>query len=84
MKNENAIIGLFQGMFDKHADLQSGWDQNANKLDSFTDIRDLQRLKDKGSNRDQETGKIRPYGKFHCYRSDPILMDPCLIPPNRI
>ena len=50
MKNENAIIGLFQGMFDKNIlTFNPGWDQNANKLDSFTDIRDLQRqLKDKG------------------------------------
>ena len=50
MKNENAIIGLFQGMFDKNMlTFNPGWDQNANKLDSFTDIRDLQRqLKDKG------------------------------------
>lgn len=50
MKNENSIIGLFQGMFEKNIlTFNPGWDENANKIDSYTDIRDLQRqLKDKG------------------------------------
>ncbi len=50
MKNEGCVIGLFQGMFDKNIlTFNPGWDQNANRLDSFTDIRDLQKqLKEKG------------------------------------
>ncbi|MFC5602813.1 VOC family protein [Sporosarcina koreensis] len=50
MKNENCIIGLFQGMFDKNIlTFNPGWNQNAENLDSFTDIRDLQKeLKEKG------------------------------------
>ena len=50
MKNKSCIIGLFQGMFDKNIlTFNPGWDQNASELDSFTDVRDLQReLKAKG------------------------------------
>ncbi len=45
MKNgDHHIIGLFQGMFDNNIlTFNPGWDQNANKLESFTDVRDLQR-----------------------------------------
>lgn len=50
MKNENSLIGLFQGMFDKNIlTFNPGWDENANKIDSYTDIRDLQKqMKSKG------------------------------------
>ncbi|UXH43754.1 VOC family protein [Rossellomorea vietnamensis] len=44
MKNESCIIGLFQGMFEKNIlTFNPGWDQNAENLDSFTDVRDLQK-----------------------------------------
>ena len=44
MKNGDHTIGLFQGMFEKNIlTFNSGWDKNGNKLDSFTDVRDLQR-----------------------------------------
>ena len=44
MKNGDHAIGLFQGMFDKNIlTFNPGWDQNAQKLATFTDIRDLQR-----------------------------------------
>jgi len=44
LKNGEHVIGLFQGMFDKNIlTFNSGWDQNAQQLESFTDIRDLQR-----------------------------------------
>ncbi|MCF6136649.1 VOC family protein [Pseudalkalibacillus berkeleyi] len=50
MKNEKCVIGLFQGMFDKNIlTFNPGWNENAENLDSFTDIRDLQKqLKEKG------------------------------------
>ena len=50
MKNGNCIIGLFQGMFDRNTlTFNPGWDMNASKLDSFSDIRELQRrLKEQG------------------------------------
>ena len=44
LKNGDHIIGLFQGMFDKNIlTFNPGWDQNAQKLTSFTDVRELQR-----------------------------------------
>ena len=44
MKNESCIIGLFQGMFEKNIlTFNPGWDEDAQNLDSFTDIRDLQK-----------------------------------------
>jgi lactoylglutathione lyase len=44
LKNGCVIIGLFQGMFEKNMlTFNPGWDDNANKLSSFADVRDLQR-----------------------------------------
>lgn len=50
MKNGDHLIGLFQGMFDKNIlTFNPGWDHDAKKLESFTDVRDLQRqLKARG------------------------------------
>jgi len=52
MKNEGTVIGLFQGMFEKNMlTFNPGWNQKGEKLESFTDIRDLQKdLKAKGVN----------------------------------
>ena len=44
MKNGDTTIGLFQGMFEKNImTFNPGWDKNANPLEVFTDVRDLQR-----------------------------------------
>jgi len=44
LKNRTQVIGLFQGMFPKNTlTFNPGWDSNSNKLDSFTDVRELQR-----------------------------------------
>jgi catechol 2,3-dioxygenase-like lactoylglutathione lyase family enzyme len=50
LKNGTTVIGLFQGMFDKNSlTFNPGWDGDAQALDSFTDVRDLQRqLKEQG------------------------------------
>ena len=50
MKNGSCTIGLFQGMFEKNIlTFNPGWDENATKLGSFTDVRELQlQLKAKG------------------------------------
>ncbi len=50
LKNGETVIGLFQDMFEKNIlTFNPGWDQDAKKLDAFTDIRALQKtLKDKG------------------------------------
>jgi catechol 2,3-dioxygenase-like lactoylglutathione lyase family enzyme len=44
LKNGEHTIGLFQGMFEQNIlTFNPGWDSNASPLDSFTDVRDLQR-----------------------------------------
>lgn len=44
LKNGDHAIGLFQGMFDRNTlTFNPGWNSNAQKLDSFTDVRELQR-----------------------------------------
>lgn len=44
MKNGDHVIGLFQGMFEKNIlTFNPGWNQAGEALDSFTDVRDLQR-----------------------------------------
>jgi catechol 2,3-dioxygenase-like lactoylglutathione lyase family enzyme len=50
LRNGETTIGLFQGMFDKNTlTFNPGWDRNAQNLESFTDIRALQRhLKKQG------------------------------------
>jgi lactoylglutathione lyase len=50
MKNGTHVIGLFQGMFDKNIlTFNPGWNSDAQKLEAFTDVRDLQRqLKQRG------------------------------------
>ena len=50
LKNGDHVIGLFQGMFEKNTlTFNPGWDGNAQKLATFTDVRELQRqLKAKG------------------------------------
>jgi catechol 2,3-dioxygenase-like lactoylglutathione lyase family enzyme len=49
MKNENSLIGLFQGMFENNLlTFNPGWDSNANKLEKFDDVREIQKdLKNK-------------------------------------
>jgi lactoylglutathione lyase len=44
LKNGYRVIGLFQGMFEKNVlTFNPGWDNDAQKMNSFTDVRDLQR-----------------------------------------
>jgi lactoylglutathione lyase len=44
LKNGQHAIGLFQGMFEKNIlTFNPGWNSDARKLDTFTDVRDLQR-----------------------------------------
>jgi len=45
MKGPTAIIGLFQGMFEKNMlTFNPGWDEGANPVDPFTDVRELQKF----------------------------------------
>ena len=52
MKNENSVIGLFQGMFeDNIITFNPGWNQNAEDVNPFTDVREIQKqLKEQGVN----------------------------------
>ena len=44
LKNGDAVIGLFQGMFEGNLlTFNPGWDQSANPVEQFTDVRELQR-----------------------------------------
>ena len=44
LRNGGHVIGLFQGMFERNAlTFNPGWDQNTQKLDTFTDVRELQK-----------------------------------------
>lgn len=44
MKNEDAIIGLFQGMFEGNIlTFNPGWDQDAKDVEEFEDVREIQR-----------------------------------------
>ena len=44
MKNENALIGLFQGMFpDNILTFNPGWDESGQNTKNFDDIRELQK-----------------------------------------
>jgi predicted enzyme related to lactoylglutathione lyase len=50
LRNGDATIGIFQGMFEKNIlTFNPGWDRNAQKKPAFTDVRELQkRLKAAG------------------------------------
>jgi lactoylglutathione lyase len=80
MKNENCIIGLFQGMFEKNIlTFNPGWDENAKNLDSFTDVREIQRhLKERGIQLQAEADEATE-GPAHIMLEDPdgnsILID---------
>ncbi len=44
MKNGNALVGLFYGMFDNNIlTFNPGWDENAKKLTPYDDVREIQK-----------------------------------------
>lgn len=80
LKNGSTVIGLFQGMFEKNMlTFNPGWDQNAQNLETFTDVRDLQKeLKAKGITFVQEADEsTEGPGHFTIIDPDgnPILVD---------
>ena len=50
LKNGDAVVGLFQGMFERNSlTFNPGWDSNAQPVDPFEDVRAIQqRLKSAG------------------------------------
>ena len=80
LKNSDIVIGLFQGMFDKNTlTFNPGWDQSAQNLDEFTDIREIEKqLKDAGVELMQGTdGSSEGPASFFLLDPDgnPILVD---------
>ena len=80
LRNDNATIGLFQGMFERNLlTFNPGWDADAQPVGEFTDVRELQReLEARGltiQTRADETGS----GPAHLLLLDsdgnPILLD---------
>lgn len=44
MKKENALVGLFQGMFEGNIlTFNPGWDENAQNLEEFDDVHEIQK-----------------------------------------
>ncbi|WP_209348754.1 VOC family protein [Pontixanthobacter sp. CEM42] len=80
LKNGETVIGLFQDMFPANViTFNPGWNQKAETLDSFDDVRAIQAsLKDTGINLDREAD-IRETGPAHIALTDPdgnsILID---------
>lgn len=80
MKNENAHLGLFQGMFEGNIlTFNPGWDENARDLENFDDIREIQQhLKSSGLSLSSETDE-KSEGPGSLSLSDPdgnmILID---------
>ncbi len=80
MKNGDHIIGLFQAMFDGNMlTFNPGWDQNAQNLEVFDDVRDIQKhLKEQGVALQKEADETTS-GPEHIYLKDPdgnmILID---------
>src|SRR5690606_32860600 len=80
LKNGDAIIGLFQGMFnDNLLTFNPGWDNNAQHLEEFDDVRKIQEhLKAQGIQLTQETEATNK-GPAHIALTDPdgnhILID---------
>lgn len=72
MKNGSTVIGLFQGMFDENIlTFNPGWDQSANPVASFTDVREIQERLD--ANGVELTARADPSssGPAHIVLADP-------------
>ena len=82
--NGNAVIGLFQGMFDKPMlTFNPGWGQNAAALDEFTDVREIRNgLVEAGIPVDADTTGESPEGPASLMIVDPD-GNPVLIDQHR-
>ncbi len=72
LKNGSTVIGLFQGMFDKNIlTFNPGWDQSANPLPTFTDVREVQRALDAAGVALTTRANPESTGPAHIVLSDP-------------
>ncbi|KXK26159.1 MAG: Glyoxalase-like domain protein [candidate division WS6 bacterium OLB20] len=72
MRNGDCLIGLFQDMFEGNIlTFTPGWDSSAKELDSYTDVRELQKqLKEKGIELTETVDEDGSGpGHFYAYRS---------------
>lgn len=80
MKNENALIGLFQGMFQGNIlTFNPGWNESGENTDTFDDVRAIQQhIKSKGVTLDTEADE-NTQGPAGIFLKDPdvniILID---------
>lgn len=80
MKNGNSLIGLFQGMFESNIiTFNPGWDENANTLESYDDVRDIQKKLKEGNVKLVSEADEKSSGPAHITLVDPdgnhILID---------
>ena len=81
MKNENSLIGLFQGMFEGNIiTFNPGWDESGKDIAQFNDIREIQaHLKNEGIKLDSEIDSNAASGPASLMVTDPdgnlILID---------
>ena len=69
LKNEDCVIGLFQGMFEKNIlTFNPGWDENAQEVNPFQDVRVLQEV-------DPSTPSGPGYFMIEDPDGNPILVD---------
>lgn len=72
LRNGDVVVGLFQGMFQGNLmTFNPGWDSAAQKLPSFTDVREIQKsLKAQGVSLQKEADESTT-GPAHCVLTDP-------------
>ena len=72
LKNGIAVIGLFQGIFDKNImTFSPGWDQDAKEMKEYADVRDIQKeFKKKGVKLSREANEEMS-GPEHFILEDP-------------
>ena len=80
LKSGDHVLGLFQGMFEKNIlTFNPGWDQDADTLDAFTDVRDIKKeLKTRGlkiENESEETASGPASFMLTDPDGNPILID---------
>jgi catechol 2,3-dioxygenase-like lactoylglutathione lyase family enzyme len=72
LKNGSTVIGLFQGMFDHNIlTFNPGWDQNAQPLASFADVREIQKSLDARGVNITTRADPSTSGPAHIVLSDP-------------
>ncbi len=80
LKNGDCTIGLFQDMFEKNImTFNPGWDKNANPVEPYTDVRELQQqLLAQGLTlnvTDDENSTGPAYVLLHDPDGNPIMLD---------